>query len=55
MNQNQAKTVGVAGVAGAIVTLIIAPGAHYGITVGPDVNDALLTLIIADRLNESED
>ena len=47
MNGTQAKTIGVAGVAGALVTLAIAGLSHYGITVGQDVSDALLTLAIA--------
>ena len=34
MNGTQAKTIGVAGVAGALVTLAIAGLSHYGITVG---------------------
>ena len=47
MNQNQAKTMAASGVAGAIITLIIAICAHYNITISQDVSDAILTLLIA--------
>lgn len=47
MNRNQAKTMAASGVAGAVVTLIIAGCAHYNITVSQDVSDAILTLLIA--------
>ena len=47
MNNNQAKTTAVAGIAGAVVTLALAIAGHYGITVDQSVSDALLTLLMA--------
>jgi len=47
MNNNQAKTTAVAGIAGSVVTLALAVAGHFGITVDQSVSDALLTLLMA--------